>query len=183
MSIKYKFRNPEGIYFVSFAVVNWLDVFTRNIYREILCESFSFCQVKKGLNIYAYVIMPNHVHMIMSRTGEIQPESIMRDLKKFTSNEIIHSIINNPRESRKEWMLKMFEEEGKNNSNNTKYQFWQQDNHPIELVTNEMQNQRLNYVHNNPVEAGFVHRPEDYPWSSAQDYAGINGPVKVLLLN
>jgi len=106
----------------------------------------------------------------------------MRDFKKFTANETIHTIEGNYKESRREWMLNIFETEGNRNSNNKKYQFWQQDNHPIQLDTNEKIEQCLNYTHNNPVEAGFVYRAEDYPWSSAQDYAGKKGPIEVLLL-
>ena len=77
----------------------------------------------------------------------------------------------NPKESRKQWLLKMFQDNGMKNSNNTKYQFWQQDNHPVELTDNAMIDQRLDYLHNNPVEAGFVRLPEDYVYSSALDYA------------
>ena len=78
----------------------------------------------------------------------------------------------NPQESRKELLLWLFERAGKNNSNNTNYQFWQQSNHPIELNTNKKREQRLNYTHQNPVEAGFVLSAEEYLYSSAMNYAG-----------
>ena len=91
---------------------------------------------KKGLVIHAWVIMTNHVHMIISRKGVIPLEDIMRDMKKFTSVEIIHAIEENSRESRKKWMLELFAANGKANSNNVKFQFRQQDNHPIELNSN-----------------------------------------------
>ncbi len=161
MSRKYKFRNPEGMYFITFSVIRWIDVFTRNVYREILLDSFKYCQKKKGLIIYAYVIMTNHVHMIVSAKDGYFLENIMRDMKKFTSMEIIKAIRENPAESREKWMLQAFEEEGKRNSNNIRYQFWQQDNHPIELTDNKMIDQKLDYIHNNPVEQGFVMRQED----------------------
>lgn len=183
MSNKYKFRDPEAIYFVSYTVVNWIDVFTRNLYREIMLDSFRYCQKEKNLIIYSYVPMTNHVHMIISSEENSPVENIMRDLKKFTSVKLINEIKNNLKESRKEWMLEIFKREGERNSNNTIYQFWQQDNHPIILDTNEMKEQRLDYIHNNPVTAGFVNKPEDYPWSSAQDYAGIKGPIQITLLD
>ena len=182
MSRKYKFKNPEGIYFISYSVVRWMDVFTRNIYRNILLDSFIFCQKKKGLRIHAFVIMTNHVHMIISTTEGHFFENTMRDLKKFTSTEIIKAIRNNPKESRKEWLLQAFTEEGKKNSNNTSNQFWQQDNHPIELYNNKMIEQKLDYLHNNPVESGFVTKPEDYKYSSAMDYAGIKGLVDIEII-
>ncbi len=179
MSRKYKFKNPEGIYFISYSEVRWIDVFTRNIFRDILLDSFIFCQKKKGLRIHAYVVMTNHVHMIISTTIGHLLKNTIRDLKKFTSTEILKAIRNNPKESRKEWMLQAFAEEGKQNSNNSTNQFWQQDNHPIELYSNKMIGQKLNYLHNNPVKSGFVIKPEDYKYSSALDYAGIKGLVDI----
>ncbi len=183
MSNKYKFRNPDGIYFISFSVVDWIDVFIRNVYKDILLDSIVHCQKNKGLVVHAYVIMTSHVHMIISRNSNYNLEDIMRDMKKFTSFKLLGAIFENPQESRREWMLKMFEENGRRNSNNTKYQFWQQDNHPVELSTNEMMEQRLTYLHNNPIEAGFVRLAEDYLYSSANDYAGVKGYIDIELLD
>jgi hypothetical protein len=86
--------------------------------------------------------------------------------------KIIEAIRQNDRESRKELLLWLFERAAFRNSNNKKYQFWQQNNQPIELNTNDKLDKYLNYVHNNPVEAGFVLSPEDYLYSSAMNYAG-----------
>ena len=182
MSRKYKFHDPDGTYFVTFAVVGWVDVFTRDDYRNILIGSFNHCSIKKGLNIHAWVIMTNHVHMIVSRKAHIPLEDIMRDMKKFTSVEIIHAIEKSTVESRKEWMIKIFEDAGKANSNNVKFQFWQQDNHPIELNNNKEIEQKLDYIHENPVKHGFVNSPECYDWSSAIDYAGGKGLVDIEIL-
>ena len=181
MSNRYKFWNPDGIYFISFSVVQWADVFVRNLYKDILVDSIIHCQKEKGLVVHAYVIMTSHVHMIISKNASWSLEDIMRDMKKFTSFKIIGAIMENPQESRKEWLLKIFEENGKRNSNNTNYQFWQQDNHPVELTDNNMIDQRLDYLHNNPVEAGFVRLPEDYVYSSALDYTGGGGYISIEL--
>ncbi len=91
MSRKYKFYNPDGVYFVTFSVVRWIDLFTRNLYRDILLDSFRYCQNEKGLVIHAYVIMSNHVHMIIASNGNNRLENIMRDLKKFTSFKLFTS--------------------------------------------------------------------------------------------
>ncbi|MFZ7117180.1 MAG: transposase, partial [Bacteroidota bacterium] len=107
---------------------------------------------------------------------------IMRDLKKFTAYKNIGAIMESPQESRREWMFKLFKQAGENNSNNTNWQFWQQDNHPIELTDATMQEQRLNYIHENPVRAGFVYKAEDYVYSSACDYGGTKGLLDLLLL-
>lgn len=79
-------------------------------------------------------------------------------------------------------MLWLFRSEGQQNPNNTHYQFWQQDNHPIELATNQMLRQRLDYLHRNPVESGFVSSPEEYLYSSARDYCGEKGLLEVVLV-
>lgn len=123
--------------------------------------------------------MSNHIHLIITSKENHPQEDIVRDFKKHTAKTLLKLIAANNKESRKNWMMWLFESAGGRNSNNKKYQFWQQDNHPIELSTNEMMDQRLDYVHNNPVEAGIVERPEDYLNSSARSYAGKLGLLDV----
>lgn len=173
----YKFHNPEGIYFVSFAVVDWLDVFTRNEYKDILVESLIYCQRNKGMEIFSWCIMTNHVHIVFRSIGDLKPEQILGDFKRFTSKNVVAAIIENPKESRKNFLLQKFEEAGRQASNVNKYQFWRHDNHPIELWSNHVIYQKINYIHQNPVKAGFVFRPEDYTYSSAIDYSGENGLI------
>ena len=120
MSRKYKFKNPDGLYFVSFATVNWIDVFTRPVYKDILAENLNYCIENKGLKGWAWVIMSNHLHLLISSETN-KCADILRDFKKFTSKAIINEITENVQESRKEWILWMFERAGKKNSNNTKY--------------------------------------------------------------
>jgi putative transposase len=104
-------------------------------------------------------------------------------LKKFTSKHIIQAITNNPQESRKEWMLNIFRENGESNSRNSEFQFWQQNNQPKELFSNEFTMQKLDYIHSNPVTAGIVEYPEHYLYSSAKDYRGEAGLIAVELLD
>jgi putative transposase len=165
----YKIRNKEAIHFITFAVVEWVDVFTRDIYKDILLDSIRHCQAQRDLILYAWCLMTNHLHMIVSAEGNDTSE-ILRDFKKYTSNKIVQAIENNPHESRREWMLRIFKEQGEKNSRNTIFQFWRQDNHPVELYSPQFIFQRLNYIHNNPVEAGIVEQPEHYLYSSARDY-------------
>jgi len=172
MSRKYKFHNSEAAYFVSFAVVAWLDVFTRNEYKDILIDSLQYCQRKKGMEIYAWCIMTNHVHLIFRSVAGQKPELLLGDFKRHTSKAVVKAIINNSRESRKEILLEQFLKEGKKSSNVTKYQFWRHDNRPIELWSNEVVFQKIDYIHNNPVVEGFVFKAEDYRYSSAIDYSG-----------
>ena len=179
MSRAYKFHNPEGLYFISFATIGWVDVFTRREYREILLESIEYCQNNKGLELYAWCVMSNHVHLIIkAEEGFVLPD-IIRDLKKFTSKKIIKAIEENPQESLKEWMLTIFKNAGEYNSNNKEYQFWQQHNKPIELYTAPVISQKLDYIHDNPVEAGIVESPEQYLYSSARNFNDEIGLLKL----
>ena len=170
MGNKYKFIDPDLKYFISYAVVGWVDVFTRDEYRNILLDSWGHCQKEKGLVIHAWVIMTNHVHMIISKKGENKLEAIMRDMKKYTASKIITAIMCNEKESRREWMLNIFSEAGQANSNNKHHQFWKQDNHPIYVESENVVQQKLAYLHNNPVRSGFVNEPTDWKYSSAIDY-------------
>ena len=181
MSRNYKFHNAEGLYFVTFSVIRWIDVFTRREYKDILIDSINYCIKNKGLEVYAWVIMSNHVHMIIS-TKDKPMQDILRDMKRHTSKAIVKAIDENTQESKREWMLWFFGREGKGNPNNEQYQFWQQGNHPIELWSNEVIDQKLDYLHNNPVVAGWVDMPEHYLYSSARDYAGDKGLIDIVLL-
>ena len=175
MSRNYKFHNPEGVYFVSFAVVEWIDVFTRNEYKDILLESLGFCQKNKGLEIFAWCIMTNHMHLVFRSVGENKPEDLLGDFKRFTSNAIVQAIIDNPKESRRDWMLEQFAKAATQSTNVKHHQFWRHDNKPIELWSNKVITEKINYIHNNPVEEGLVFKPEDYVYSSARDYSGERG--------
>jgi len=179
MSRNYKFYNPNGLYFVSFATVNWIDVFSRPVYKDILVENLNYCIENKGLKVWAWVIMTNHLHLLISSETN-NCADILRDFKRVSSKRILKTTEENPQESRREWMLWMFERAGKKNSNNTKYQFWQQHNQPVDISNStDRIDKALNYIHENPVTAGFADKAEHYPHSSAVDYAGEKGLVKI----
>lgn len=182
MSRNYKFHNPNGLYFISFAVVGWLDVFIRNEYKDLFIESLVYCQKEKGLEIHAWCIMTSHIHLVFRSTKGQKPELLIGDLKRFTSKSIVKAIQENPRESRREFLLEFFKNEGNKSSNATHYQFWRHDNKPIELWSNKVIKQKIDYVHNNPVEAGLVYKAEDYVYSSATDYAGQKGIVDDIMV-
>lgn len=168
----YKVRNQAGTYFVTFAVVEWVDVFTRQEYRDMVLDSLRFCQKEKGLRLHSWCIMSNHLHLIYS-TVHGNVSALLRDFKKFTARQIVEAIEKNSRESRREWMLEIFKRCGADNCRNTNYQFWRQENHPEELYSPWFSVQKLDYIHNNPVVAGLVDRPQDYLYSSARDYCSM----------
>ena len=172
MSSKYQIGDERYAHFVTFTVVNWIDVFTRDEYRTVMIDSLNYCIRNKGLKVHAFCIMTNHVHLIISSSSGTGLAFIVRDLKKFTSYKLLDAIKKNSFESKKEWMLWMFERAGSKNAQNERYQFWQNGYHPVELCNERMVKQRLNYLHENPVRAGFVLSAEEYKYSSARNYAG-----------
>ncbi len=100
-------------------------------------------------------------------------------MKSYTSTQFKKIIKDHPQESRKEWMIWMMERAGKKNSNNSDWQFWQQHNKPIEIKDQEMFDTTLKYIHDNPVLAGFVNKAEDWKYSSAVDFCGLKGLIKL----
>ena len=173
MSEKYK-THSDGLYFVTFSVVGWLDIFTRRLYQEILIDSIIYCKQNKQLKIFCYCIMPSHVHFISySENGSLS--NVLRDLKAHTAKQLIKAIEENPQESKKELFLKLFKYFGNKSPQNQQMQFWKHDNHPFFLYSNQMIEQKINYIHNNPVEAGFVNNANEWRLSSANE----ESPIKI----
>jgi len=114
------------------------------------------------------------VHLLVqSSKGELS--NTIRDFKRFTSKAIVAAIEDNVRESRKDWLLEQFKKAAAKTSNVSTYQFCRHDNKPIELWSNKVIDEKINYIHNNPVEEGLVFHPENYVFSSARDYSGEMG--------
>ena len=95
MSRNYKFHNKSGLYFVSFATINWIDVFTRQVYFDVLSDSVNYCRKEKGMELYCYCFMPSHVHFIFRSVNE-QPSELLRDFKRHTSKKLLEAIKSNP---------------------------------------------------------------------------------------
>ena len=174
----YRIGNQTALHYLTIATVNWIDVFTGKKYRDVLIESLAYCRKEKGLELYGYVIMSNHVHLIARAKEGFELSNILRDFKKHTAKQIIKLIQTEP-ESRREWLLQVMQEHGKDNSKNKTYQLWRNDNHPIALHSNEVIQQKLNYIHQNPVEAGIVEKQEDYLYSSARNYSELTSVLEI----
>ncbi|MDA0194266.1 MAG: transposase [Bacteroidetes bacterium] len=176
MSEVYK-THEGGLFFVTFSVVGWLDVFIRTEYQNILIDNLIFCQKQKGLLLYEYCVMPSHVHMIAARThGKLS--DVLRDFKSYTAKKLIECIKTNLYESRREFLLKEFRKFGALSSQKQDNQFWQHENHAFSLESNKMIDQEIKYIHQNPVVAGFV----DESWKWRLSSANLSSPVKVLEL-
>lgn len=173
-------RISGEIYFVTDTVVDWVDIFTRPRYKHIIIESLTYCQQHKGLLIYAWVLMSNHLHAIVGSDTE-RVSDIWRDFKKYSSKEILKTLQHDVEESRRDWMLNRFEYAGKNDNRIKNFRFWQQGNGAQKIFLNDYFEQKLNYIHQNPVKAEIVDRAEEYRYSSAIDYAGGKGLIDVII--
>jgi len=181
MNSEFRITDQTLPYFLTFQVVDWIDIFTRCANKEIIISSFQYCIEKKGLILYAYVIMTNHIHIIAQAKTGINLSDIVRDFKKFTSVELLKQI-KLPTESRSDWILKRFEFAAKGNKRKNPNQLWTHDNHAEQLYSDNFIRQKLNYIHLNPVRSGIVGKPEDYIYSSASNYANLPSRLKVELI-
>ena len=176
----YIIRDQEKAHFITATVVDWIDVFTRQVYRDCVVDCLNYCTANKGMIVYGYVIMSNHIHIIIqSEKGQLS--DLARDFKKFTAKSILEKI-HSESESRREWMLERFKLATESHSRNKNYQFWQYGNHAEEIYSSEFMWSKLDYIHMNPVRSGIVGKVEDYIYSSASNYVDGIGIVKIELV-
>jgi putative transposase len=165
MAYSYSIKDQTAVHFVTFTVHQWVDVFTRQQYADILLNSIEYCQQNKGLEVFAWVIMSNHCHLIV-RAQNNNLSDIIRDLKKFTAKSIVEEISKNPIESRKNWLLWLLKKEAH-------IWFWEEGYHGEEIYSKAFFDTKVNYLHQNPVRAGIVEKEEEYLNSSCGDFYGI----------
>jgi len=176
----YKIRDQAATHFLTFSIMGWIDVFSRQRYRDIILDSFQFCRSKKKLQIGAFVIMTNHVHTIWT-APDANLSDIIRDFKTHTSKTISNSIAEEP-ESRRDWLQYMFHYYANASPANDLYKVWTGNNHPEEITNDSFLKTKLNYIHENPVRARFVAEPSHYLYSSAANYEGKTGVAEIDLL-
>lgn len=179
--MRYTIHDQKGLYYLTLTVEGWVDVFSRVEYRDIIIDSLKYCQENKGLVVYAFVIMTNHIHLIARAEGEQTLSEVLRDFKKHTSKTILKQI-QTPKESRREWMLYLFKYFAKKGQRNREHKFWNHDNHPIVLWSPRVINQKLAYIHLNPVRAKIVKEPQHYIYSSASNYVDGTGVLNVEII-
>jgi len=154
-------------------VVDWIDVFTRANHKDVVIESLKYCIENKGLNLYSYCLMTNHLHLIVDSQESYELKDTIRDLKKYISKKVIKQIQEEP-ESRREGMLTAFENNGGTSKKHKTYKFWQTGNHAIEIFSSKFLWEKVMYIHINPVKDKYVNLPEDWRCSSASNY--VNKP-------
>jgi len=173
----YRIRDQSAKHFLTFTIVGWIDIFSRKCYRDIILQSFEFCRTRKSLKLGAYVIMTNHVHVLW-QAGNNNLSDVVRDFKTYTSKAITQAI-EEENESRKDWLLYLFNFHAKQTNANDYFKVWTGNNHPEEIHTETFMKQKLNYIHENPVRAGFVINPEEYLYSSASNYFRNKGLIEI----
>ncbi|MBW6489898.1 MAG: transposase [Lentimicrobium sp.] len=182
MTHNYKIYPGDGAYFVTFTIVKWIKVLKDDSYKHILLDTIRFYQETKGLIVYGYCIMPDHVHMIIQGSYKFSVSEILRDLKKFTSRAIVRKLEEDKPEGYQQ-ILHQFFEARKPLKRIKNYKVWQDKNMAMMTYSNAFTMQKLNYIHNNPVKAGLCQNSWDYEFSSAVNYSGKEGLLKVELLS
>jgi REP element-mobilizing transposase RayT len=177
---KYLISDQNATYFLTCTVIHWIDVFTRQVYRNIVVDALNYCIAHKGWEVNAWVVMRNHLHLVASAQEGSRMSDVLRDFKKHTSKRIVEAIQEYP-ESRKEWLLDKFSFEARRTGRAENYKLWRDDNHAIDL-THLSAMEKVDYIHDNPVRAGWVELPTHYLYSSATDYAGGKGLVNVCVI-
>ncbi|NUQ25442.1 MAG: transposase [Saprospiraceae bacterium] len=147
MSVKYKIRDQHGLNYLTCSIIGWVDLFSRQIYRDMVLDSWRYCQEHKGFQVHAYTIMSNHLHLIACCRAPHRLEATMRDWKHFTATKILDYLKDTTQpESRREWLLYLFSFFAAGKKHKQIYQVWQHDNHPIELYSEQVIAQKINYT-------------------------------------
>jgi putative transposase len=182
MSDKYKIFEGDEVYFVTFTLVEWIKVLENDDYKNLIINTIKFYQNNKGLVVYGYCIMPNHIHMIVQSVSEFTISDILRDVKKFTAKAIVN-ILEVEKPEGYQNILNKFAEAGKSLKRITTYKIWQDGNQAKLLYSNKFLMEKLAYIHNNPVEYGLCSVPWEYKYSSAANYIEKNSMLEVVLLS
>lgn len=176
MRSRYRWTEEHAPYFLTMTIVEWIPIFTKQKYFDVLIDSLKFCQKNKGLKIHAYVMLDNHVHVVAS--GERLADTI-RDFKSFTAGKVIEVL----KKDKRAWMLKELAFYKKRHKQDSEHQVWQEGSHPQAITVDGMLSQKIDYIHCNPVKRGLVREPEHWVYSSALDYSdnysGDNGLIEI----
>ena len=164
MSMKHAITPETNIYFITTSTYFWVPILINEPLFQIILDSLKYCQNHKGLRIHGYVIMPNHVHVIISHDAFDEIPNVIRDFKRHTSKEIKDFLSHRGRFSRLFW-VKVLHDEDRGSA-----RIWQRGYHPVAIKSEAFFNQKLDYIHANPVRKGFVERPECWKYSSARNY-------------
>ncbi len=169
---RYKILENTQPHFLTCTVVDWLPVFARPALAEIVLSSLQFLQDNNRIVLYSYVLMENHLHLIAS-SADLKKE--IGDFKSYTARTIIDELD----KERAVGLLRQLQLAKLPHKKDRFHQFWQEGSHPQLIQGDEMMRQKIEYIHNNPVRKGYVDDPVHWRYSSARNYAGLNGLINV----
>ena len=174
----------QACYFLTFNTVDWVDIFIRPVYKQIIVHSLNHFIDQKGVTVYSWCLMTNHLHLMIQPRENCSVAEVEKDFKTFTTNKILQAIDTEP-EVRKKWMLERFENIGNVLGFLKKFHLWQTCSNPVfmDLNKKDIILEMAEYIHNNPVRDRIVDTPCDYLYSSARDYSGMQGLVNVTKLH
>jgi REP element-mobilizing transposase RayT len=176
--------NQHACHYITFNTVDWVDVFIKPIYKQIIADALNDFIATRGLTVYAWCLMTNHLHLLLQAKDGTGLSMIERDFKKITTTRILEAIDMEP-DLRRGWMLGRFEHFSQSLKKIEKYQVWQSCSNPefLDFKQPFKIREHLTYVHENPVRDKIVYLAEDYVFSSAGDYAGQKGLVHVTVID
>jgi REP element-mobilizing transposase RayT len=150
--------------FFTATILNWQHLLLKDQYKDVITDSLRFLSLKKRTAVHAFVIMPNHMHLIWTIDEKLKRSDVQRDFLKFTAQSIKMDLCKNNRD-----LLEQFRVDAKDRE----YQIWERNPLSIEIVTKKVMEQKLNYLHENPVKEKWKlsESPERYRYSSASFYA------------
>lgn len=170
---RYRIFENEYPYFMTCTVVGWLPVFTRPESVQILFDSWKHLQNERQFQLFGYVILENHLHLIASAP---ELSAVMQSFKSYTARQILDLL----KKDSAVTLLRQLRAQKLRHKQESEYQLWQEGSHPQQIQNDEMLWQKLDYIQMNPVKRGYVDDPLHWRYSSARNYAGQEGLIEVV---
>ena len=163
-TLRINYENENTTHFLTLTIIEWINIFTKPEYFEIIIDSLKYCQKNKGLLLYEYVIMTNHIHLIAKAKEGNKLSQIISDFKKHTTREILKEL----KKDNRKYILNLIKNSF-TKKRGYQNQIWQRENYPEIITTEEFLNEKIKYIYNNPVKKRYVVNPEDWIYSSAKN--------------
>lgn len=161
-----RIRVEGSVYYITTNVYSRLRIFISPSFIIPILDSLNFYRYQFKSKLFGYVIMPDHLHLLVYPTdGSIDVSDFMRDFKRFTSGRISRQA---ELEGKTDWVAQ-FQESGEETKRAEK-KVWQDSYWEQSIFTDKFMREKLNYIHMNPVRAGLVDEPGKYPYSSCRNY-------------
>ena len=161
-----------GAYFVTSSIIEWIEIFQDEEYCEIIIDELKFRRRRNEMKLFGYIIMPNHMHLIISSE---KLSDVVRSIKSYTARKIIDQL----KDRKSELLLKKFEICKQEFKIQSKYQIWQEGFHPKLIMNDKEFEQKIEYIHNNPVKNGLINSPDEWKYSSYKNYSGGSALIEI----